>query len=71
MWLSSVTVVDCAIDADACFLVVLLAIKFPGDADGLFTSVGDRGDAVSFKDFGKDGYICLGLVTSLEWSAAY
>jgi hypothetical protein len=64
-------VVDHAIDVDACFVVVLFAINFPGDADGLFASVRDGGDAVSFKDFGKAGYICLGLFTSLEWSAVY
>ncbi len=44
-------VVDRGIYVDACFVVVLLAIKFPGDADGLFASVGDGGDAISFKDF--------------------
>ncbi len=40
-------VVDRRIDVDACSVVVLLVIEFPGDADGLFASVGDGGDAAS------------------------
>ncbi len=59
-------IMDCAIDVNTCFAVVLIAIKFPGNADGLLASVGDGGDAISFKDFGKVGYFCLGLITSLE-----
>jgi hypothetical protein len=50
-------IVDHAIDLDAHFVVILIAIKFMGDADGLLASVEDLGDEVSLVDLGKFWYI--------------
>jgi hypothetical protein len=58
-----------AIDVHACFVVFLIPINFFGDADGLFMSIWDLGDAVSFVDLGKFLYIQFGLLTGLKWSA--
>jgi hypothetical protein len=58
-----------AIDVDAHFVVILIPIKFLGDADGLLASIWDLGDVVSFVDLGTFRYIQLGLLTGLKWSA--
>ncbi len=49
--------IDRVIDVDAHVVVILIAIKFSGDADGLLLSVGDWGDDISLVDLGKFGYI--------------
>ncbi len=54
-------VVDRKIDVDAHFVLILIAINFSGDADGLLASVGDLGDAASLVDLGKFGYIQVGF----------
>jgi hypothetical protein len=58
-------VVDHMIDVNAHFVVILIAIEFSGDADGLLMSVGDLGDAVSLVDLGTFWYIQSGLLTKL------
>jgi hypothetical protein len=62
-------VIYCAIDVDACFVLILILIKFLGDADGLLASIWDLGDAISFADLEKLQYIQLWLLTGLKWSA--
>jgi hypothetical protein len=59
-------VVDRALDVDARFVVILIAIKFSGDADCLLASVGDLGDAVSVVDLGSFWYIQSRPLTGLE-----
>jgi hypothetical protein len=57
------------IDVDAHFVVILISIKFWGNADGLLASIWDLGDVVSFVDLWIFWYIQLGILTGLKWSA--
>jgi hypothetical protein len=62
-------VIDHTIDVDACFAVVLLAIKFPGDADGLFVGVGDWNDAISHqKQHYVPYYLSIVFFLSLKYA---